>query len=78
MTVDSACRLPPARSSLPVYKGLANGEKHAELAHRLGYSGRHFQRLLAELWEQLGVDNTVEGVVDTAVQGWITVTRDIA
>lgn len=75
------CRLgspAPNEVELACLQGLAGGEKHAELAQRLGYSERHFQRLLAELWDQLGVENTVEGVAYAAAQGWITVPSDIA
>lgn len=63
----------PNETQLTCLQGLANGEKHADLAKRLGYSERHLQRILADLWRQFGVDNTTEGVAFAVTQGWITV-----
>ena len=63
----------PNEMQLACLQGLANGEKHADLAERLGYSSRHFQRVLTDLWEQFGVENTVEGVAFAVAQGWVTV-----
>lgn len=67
----------PNDRQLACLQGLADGEKHSEIARRLGFSERHFQRVLADLWEQFGVENTVEGVAYAAAQGWITISRDI-
>ena len=79
--VAQSCRFglqaAPSEIQLACLQGLANGEKHAELARRLGYSERHFQRVLADLWNQFGVENTIEGVAYAAAQGWVTVPRDI-
>jgi hypothetical protein len=65
----------PDEMQLACLQGLANGERHAELARRLGYSERHLQRILADMWEQFGVENTVEGVAHAVAQSWITVPR---
>lgn len=62
-------------TQLACLQGLANGEKHADLAKRLGYSERHLQRLLADMWNQFGVGNTIEGVASAVAQGWISVPR---
>ncbi|MCY4136283.1 MAG: hypothetical protein OXG30_15450 [bacterium] len=59
-------------------QGLANGERLASLAKRLGYSERHVQRILAEMWHQFGVASTTEGVAFAVAQGWVTTHRDIA
>ena len=56
-------------------QGLASGEKHADLAERLGYSQRHFQRILADMWDQFGVENTIQGLSYAVAQGWIAVPR---
>lgn len=76
------CRLnspaAPNEVQLASLQGLANGEKHAELAKRLGYSERHLQRILADMWYQFGLDNTTEGVAFATAQGWITVPRNVA
>ncbi len=58
---------------LACLQGLANGEKQADLAQRLGYSERHIQRVIADIWHQFGVDNTTEGVAHAVAQGWVTV-----
>ncbi len=63
----------PDEVQLACLQGLANGEKHADLAMRLGYSERHLQRILADMWHQFGVDSTIEGVSHAVAQGWITV-----
>ena len=63
----------PNEMQLACLQGLANGEKHADLAKRLGYSKRHLQRILADMWHQFGIDNTTEGVSHAVAQGWITV-----
>ena len=63
----------PNEMQLACLQGLANGEKHTDLAKRLGYSERHLQRLLADMWHQFGVNNTTEGVAFAVVQGWITI-----
>lgn len=63
----------PDETQLACLQGLANGERHADLAKRLGYSERHLQRILAEIWEQFGVDSAIEGVAFTVAQGWVTV-----
>ncbi|WP_420434666.1 hypothetical protein [Candidatus Poriferisocius sp.] len=63
----------PDEMQLACLQGLANGEKHADLAMRLGYSERHLQRILADMWHQFGVDSTIEGVSHAVAQGWITV-----
>jgi len=63
----------PNEMQLACLQGLANGEKHADLANRLGYSQRHFQRMLADMWDQFGVDNPIQGVAFAVAQGWITV-----
>jgi len=59
-------------------QGLANGERLTSLAKRLGYSERHVQRILAEMWHQFGVASTTEGVAFAVAQGWVTAHRDIA
>ncbi len=68
----------PDETQLACLQGLANGEKHADLARRLGYSERHLQRILADMWVQLGVDSPIDGVAFAVAQGWVTVPRDIA
>ncbi|MCY3910682.1 MAG: hypothetical protein OXF99_04160 [bacterium] len=65
----------PDEMQLACLQGLANGERHADLANRLGYSQRHLQRILADMWDQFGVDNTIQGVTLAVEQGWITVPR---
>ncbi len=67
----------PDKMQLACLQGLANGEKHADLAKRLGYSERHLQRILAGMWHQFGVDSTIQGVSHAVAQGWITVSRDL-
>ena len=68
----------PDEIQLALLQGLASGEKHADPAERLGYSERHLQRILADMWHQFGADNTIQGVSHAVDQGWITVHRDIA
>ena len=68
----------PDETQIACLQGLANGEKHADLAERLGYSERHLQRILADMWHQFGVDSTIEGVSHAVAQGWITVPSDTA
>jgi len=63
----------PNEVQLACLQGLANGERHIGLANRLGYSGRHLQRILADLWRQFGVDNATQGVALAVAQGWVTV-----
>ncbi|MDE0118190.1 MAG: hypothetical protein OXT07_16440 [bacterium] len=63
----------PDETQLACLQGLANGEKHADLAVRLGYSERHLQRILADMWHQFGVNGTIEGVAHAVAQGWVTV-----
>ncbi|MXW57131.1 MAG: hypothetical protein F4124_09845 [Acidimicrobiia bacterium] len=76
------CRLKspaaPNEVQLASLQGLANGEKHAELAKRLGYSERHLQRILADMWRQFGLDNATEGVAFAVAEGWVTVPRNVA
>ena len=69
----SSAQFAPDETQLACLQGLADGEKHAELAERLGYSRRHLQRILADMWHQFGVDNTIQGVAFAVAQGWITV-----
>lgn len=80
-TVARFCRFnssaAPDETQLACLQGLADGEKHSEIAHRLGYSERHLQRILAEMWHQFGVESTIEGVAFAVAQGWINVPRDI-
>ena len=75
-TVAHYCRsslsIVPDEMQLACLQRPANGEKHAGLAERLGYSERHFQRILADTWHQLGIDITTEGVAFAVAQGWIT------
>ncbi|MYB08787.1 MAG: hypothetical protein F4Y28_02250 [Acidimicrobiia bacterium] len=68
----------PNEEQLICLQGLANGEKHAELAKRLGYSERHLQRILAHMWHQFGLDNAIEGVAFAVAQRWVTVPRTVA
>lgn len=68
----------PDETQLACLQGLAYGEKHTDLARRLGYSERHLQRILADMWVQLGVDSPIDGVAFAVAQGWVTVPRDIA
>ncbi|MXW59611.1 MAG: hypothetical protein F4124_13095 [Acidimicrobiia bacterium] len=68
----------PNEMQLACLQGLANGETLANLAKRLGYSERHVQRILAEMWHQFGVASTTEGVAFAVAQGWVTAHRDIA
>lgn len=65
----------PDEMQLACLQGLADGEKHSEIARRLGYSERHLQRILAEMWHQFGVESTIEGVAFAVAQGWIYVPR---
>ena len=65
----------PDEIQLAFLQGLASGEKHADLAERLGYSQRHFQRILADMWDQFGVENTIQGLSYAVAQGWIAVPR---
>jgi len=69
--------LEPNEAQVACLQGLANGEKHADLAKRLGYSERHLQRILADMWHQFGVDSTTEGGAFAVAQGWITVSRNM-
>ena len=75
--VARLCRLKspaaPNEVQLACLQGLANGEQQADLAQRLGYSERHIQRIIADIWHQFGVDNITEGVAHAVVQGWVTV-----
>lgn len=72
-TCRRSWRNAPDEIQLACLQGLANGERHADLAHRLGYSQRHLQRILADMWNQFGVDNTIQGVALAVQNGWITV-----
>lgn len=63
----------PNEMQLVCLQGLADGEKQAGLAKRLGYSERHVQRIIADMWQQFGVDNTTQAVAFAVTQGWITV-----
>ena len=63
----------PDEIQIACLQGLANDEKHADLAKRLGYSKRHFQRILADIWHQFGVDNTTEGVAFAVQNDWVAV-----
>ncbi len=65
----------PNEMQLACLQGFANGEKHADLAKRLGYSNRHLQRILADLWREFGVASTIEGVSHAVALGWITVPK---
>ena len=73
LTCRSRSQNAPDEMQLACLQGLANGEKHADLAKRLGYSQRHFQRILADMWHQFEVENTIQGVSHAVAQGWITV-----
>jgi len=81
-TVARHCRFnssaAPNDVQLACLQGLANGEKHAELAKRLGYSERHLQRILADMWHHFGLDNPAEGVAFAVTQGWVSVPRTVA
>lgn len=63
----------PDEIQLACLQGLTSGEKHADLAKRLGYSERHLQRVLAAMWQQFGVDDTIQGVAFAVENGWIAV-----
>lgn len=63
----------PDEMQLACLQGLANGEKHGDLAKHLGYSERHLRRILAEIWHQFGVDSAIEGVAFAVAQGWVNV-----
>lgn len=63
----------PNEMQLACLQGLANGEKQASLAKRLGYSERHLQRIIAAMWHKFGIANTTEGVAHAVAQGWVTV-----
>ncbi|MCQ3810909.1 MAG: hypothetical protein KTV68_10195 [Acidimicrobiia bacterium] len=69
----SSLSIVPDEIQLACLQGLANGEKHADLAKRLGYSERHFQRILADMWHQFGVGNTTEGVAFAVQNDWVAV-----
>ncbi|WP_419924308.1 hypothetical protein [Candidatus Poriferisocius sp.] len=70
-----ATQIAPDETQMACLQGLASGEKHADLAERLGYSERHLQRILADMWHQFGVDSAIEGVAFAVDQGWITVPK---
>ncbi len=63
----------PDKTQLGCLQGLANGEIHADLAKRLGYSERHLQRILADMWHQFGVGGTIQGVAFAVQNGWVSV-----
>lgn len=75
-TVIRFCRfnssIAPDETQLACLQGLANGEKRADLAKRLGYSERQIRRILNDLWDQLGVANGMQGLAYSAAQGWVT------
>ena len=68
----------PSEPQLLCLQGLANGQRQQDIAGNLGYSRRHLQRVLAELWTQLEVSTPSQGVAHAVVQGWITVERSYA
>ena len=63
----------PSEVQLACLQGLANGERHAALAKRLGYSERHLQRILADIWHQFDVDGTIQGMAFAVQNGWVSV-----
>ncbi len=44
-------------------QALVDGEAVVDLAHRYGHSRRSMFRLLSELWEKMGVDGRVSGLI---------------
>ena len=52
----------PDDTQLVCLQGLANGDKQADIAKRLGCSQRHLQRILADLWHHFGVQNAIQGL----------------
>ncbi|MYG72490.1 MAG: hypothetical protein F4197_08455 [Acidimicrobiia bacterium] len=79
--VAQICRsnssITPNKVQLVCLQGLANGEKQASLAKRLGYSERHIQRIIADMWHQFGVDNTTQAVAFAVAQCWVTVPQNM-
>lgn len=75
-TVIRFCRfnssMAPDETQLACLQGLANGEKRADIAKRLGYSERQIRRIFNDLWEQLGVANGMQGLAYSVAQGWVT------
>ena len=65
----------PDDTQLVCLQGLADGDRQADIAKRLGYSQRHIQRILADLWHQFGVENAIQGLSFAVAQGWIAVSR---
>ena len=76
-SVADYCRLfgplAPDETQLACLQALATGQHQAHLAAYLGYSKRHVQRLLADMWDQFGVETAAQGVAYAAAQGWITI-----
>lgn len=76
-SVAGYCRLfaplAPGETQLACLHALAAGQNQADLAANLGYSKRHVQRILADTWDQFGVETAAQGVAFAVAQGWITV-----
>lgn len=77
VSVADFCRLfgplAPDETQLACLRALAVGQHQAGLAAHLGYSKRHVQRLLADMWDQFGVETAPQGVAFAVAQGWITI-----
>lgn len=70
--------LAPNDTQLACLKALAAGQNQDDIAKNLGYSKRHIQRILADMWDQFGVDTAPQGLAFAAAQEWVTVPPNTA
>ena len=76
-SVADYCRLfaplAPDETQLACLHALAAGQNQAGLAAHFGYSKRHVQRILADMWDQFDMETAAQGVAFAVAQGWITI-----
>ncbi len=66
----------PDDFQLACLQRLAEGEYQEELANHMGYSKRQIQRVLADIWNHLGVDDATQGLAIAVEQGWVAIPSD--